>query len=54
MLQFHASSFGPGWWGEMVLLFSAQTLTGTGFIAVGCREAFHRLGIQDATEFDSE
>jgi hypothetical protein len=30
-----------------------QTLPGTGFSAAGRREAFHRLGVQDVTEFDS-
>jgi hypothetical protein len=39
ILQIHASSFGAGWWGEMV----AQH-----------REAFHRLGVQDVAEFYSD
>jgi hypothetical protein len=38
VLQIHASNFETGWWGEM-----AQ-----------CMEAFHRLGVQDVTEFDSD
>jgi hypothetical protein len=37
-LQVHVSSFENGWWGEM-----AQH-----------REAFHGLGVQDVTEFDSD
>jgi hypothetical protein len=38
ILQFHASSFGNGQWGEMV-----QN-----------RDAFHGLGVQDVTEFSSD
>jgi hypothetical protein len=34
-------------------VFSRQTLPGTAFSVVGHREAFHRLGVQDVTEFDS-
>jgi hypothetical protein len=45
ILQFHASSFGAGWKGEIVLLF---------FSSAWHRESFHRLGVQDVTEFDSD
>jgi hypothetical protein len=34
-------------------LFSSQTLPGTGFSAAGHKEAFHGLGVQNVTEFDS-
>jgi hypothetical protein len=34
-------------------LFSRQTLPRTGFSMAGHREAFHRVGVQDVTEFDS-
>jgi hypothetical protein len=44
VLQFHTSSFGTGWWGEMVCCFSQCGRH---------REAFYRLGVQDAAEFDS-
>jgi hypothetical protein len=36
-----------------MLLFLRQTFTGTGLSAVGHREAFHELGVQDIAEFDS-
>jgi hypothetical protein len=39
---------------KWLLLFSRQTLTGTGFSVAGCREAFHELGVPDVTEFDSD
>jgi hypothetical protein len=45
LLQFHAGSFGSGWWGEMALIFF--------FGVVWHREVFHRLGVQDDTGFDS-
>jgi hypothetical protein len=38
VLQIHASSLGTSQWGEMVQH----------------KEAFHGLGVQDVTEFDSE
>jgi hypothetical protein len=44
VLQIHISSFGTGWQGEMCALLSA----------LGCREAFHRLGVQDVAELDSD
>jgi hypothetical protein len=37
VLQIHSSSFKTGWWEEMVLH----------------REAFHGLGVQDVSEFNS-
>jgi hypothetical protein len=33
ILQFNASSFGVGWWGEMALLFSVQC--GIGRLSMG-------------------
>jgi hypothetical protein len=33
--------------------FSRQTLSGTGFSAVGHKVVFHGLGVQDDTEFNS-
>jgi hypothetical protein len=39
---------------DVMMLFSKRTLVGTGFSAVGHREAFHRLRIQDVAEFDSD
>jgi hypothetical protein len=44
LLQFHSGSFVASWWGEMAVVFSA----------VQSEEAFHGLGIQDITEFDSD
>jgi hypothetical protein len=45
LLQIHVSSFGASQQGEMMPLFSVPHLH---------REAFHRLGVQDVTEFDSD
>jgi hypothetical protein len=36
-----------------MLLFSRQILPGTAFSTVGHKEAFHGLGVQDVTEFNS-
>jgi hypothetical protein len=36
-----------------MLLFSSQTLSGTGFSVIECREAFLGLGFKVVTEFDS-
>jgi hypothetical protein len=38
ILQIHINSFATGWWREMA----------------GHREAFHRLGVQDITEYNSD
>jgi hypothetical protein len=39
IMHIHASSFGTGWQGEMAQM--AQ-----------CKKTFHRLGVQDVTEFN--
>jgi hypothetical protein len=44
LLQFHTGSFGARWQGR----------NGAAFLSMAwCRQAFHGLGVQDVTEFDS-
>jgi hypothetical protein len=45
ILQFYASSFGAGQWGEMAHHFSQ---------CGKYKEAFHELGFQDIAEFDCD
>jgi hypothetical protein len=53
-LQVYVAALKPAAGRNGMLLFSRQTLSGPGSgLALGCREAFHRLGVQDITEFDS-
>jgi hypothetical protein len=53
-LQVYAGSFETSQQGEMECCFSqSRHFLGTGFSAAVPREAFHRVGVQDVTEFDS-